>query len=88
MSFDYAERFGAPPWTGYETLLYDCMCGDATLFHRADSVEPAWRVVQPILDAWRARPGEGLAGYPAGSWGPDAAERLLGHDERRWCPMC
>ena len=42
--------------TGYETLLYDCMCGDATLFQRSDNVEAGWKVVTPILDVWRALP--------------------------------
>ena len=88
MSFHYKDWFEAAPSTGYETLIYDAMIGDATLFQRADFIEAAWRILQPILDAWRGRPGEGLAGYPAGSWGPEVAERLLGHDERRWCPMC
>ena len=43
MHFDYAERFGATPSTGYETLVYDCMCGDATLFQRADDQPAAGR---------------------------------------------
>jgi glucose-6-phosphate 1-dehydrogenase len=88
MSFHYNDWFEAAPSTGYETLIYDAMVGDATLFQRADFIEHAWRLLQPVLDTWRARPGEGLERYPAGSWGPEAAERLLGHDERRWCPMC
>ncbi len=88
MSFRYGDRFAVPPGTGYETLIYDAMTGDATLFQRADFIDAAWRILQPVLDAWRARPAEGLERYPAGSWGPEAAERLLGCDARRWCPMC
>ena len=42
------------PATGYERLLHDCMMGDATLFQRADMVEAGWRVIQPVLDVWRA----------------------------------
>jgi glucose-6-phosphate 1-dehydrogenase len=56
MAFNYAERFGRTPSTGYETLLYDCMCGDPTLFQRGDSVEDGWAVVAPILDLWKALP--------------------------------
>ena len=48
--FCYANYFGSTPSTGYETLLYDCLIGDATLFQRADNVELSWSVVTPILD--------------------------------------
>jgi Glucose-6-phosphate 1-dehydrogenase len=54
MDFAYKDFFQTVPSTGYETLLYDCMIGDATLFQRADNVEAGWQVVQPILDAWAA----------------------------------
>ncbi len=83
MDFDYADYFGTTPNTGYETLLYDVMIGDSTLFHRADSVEAGWSVVDPILDAWSAS-DEGLRFYPAGSWGPPEADALLRRDGRAW----
>src|SRR5829696_2163096 len=54
MHFEYADYFGSQPHTGYETLLYDCMMGDSTLFHRSDMVEAGWCVVTPILDVWKA----------------------------------
>ncbi len=53
MDFSYAEYFDAEPNTGYETLLYDAMIGDQTLFHRMDMVEAGWQVVDPILHAWQ-----------------------------------
>lgn len=56
MKFQYKDYFGSRPGTGYETLLYDCMMGDSTLFQRADMVESGWRVVEPILDVWKALP--------------------------------
>ena len=83
MDFDYSDYFGATPNTGYETLLYDAMIGDSTLFHRADSVEAGWSVVDPILDAWAAS-DDGLRFYPAGSWGPPEADALLERDGRAW----
>ncbi len=83
MDFDYADYFGTTPSTGYETLLYDVMIGDSTLFHRADSVEAGWSVVDPILDAWAAGDA-GLRFYPAGSWGPAEADALLRRDGRAW----
>src|SRR5882762_9306206 len=55
MSFEYSKYFGADAYTGYEVLLYDCMIGDATLFQRADMVEAGWKVVDPVLDVWKAR---------------------------------
>ena len=55
MNFNYADYFGRTPSTGYETLIYDCMIGDSTLFQRADMVEAGWSVVQPLLDAWASQ---------------------------------
>ncbi|HET9369608.1 MAG TPA: glucose-6-phosphate dehydrogenase [Vicinamibacterales bacterium] len=82
MDFSYADYFGLKSNTGYETLLYDVMTGDSTLFHRADIVETGWTVVEPLLDAWRN--GDGLAFYPAGAWGPSEADALIGRDGRQW----
>src|SRR5262249_21396438 len=56
MDFNYSDFFGAEPSTGYETLLYDAMIGDATLFQRDDIVEAAWNIAMPILDVWQALP--------------------------------
>jgi glucose-6-phosphate 1-dehydrogenase len=69
---------------GYETLIYDVMIGDPTLFMRADMVEQTWRIVQPVLDAWAERGAADLAIYPAGSSGPIEAEALLTPSGRRW----
>src|SRR3546814_7240244 len=84
MDFDYKEHFKKAPWTGYETLIYDCMIGDATLFQRADNIESGWRVVQPILDAWKEAPMPAFTNYAAGREGPRAAADLLARDGRRW----
>jgi glucose-6-phosphate 1-dehydrogenase len=84
MTFNYADFFDAAPSTGYETLIYDCMLGDAILFQRADGVEAGWRIVQPFLDAWRNAGAHGLGTYKAGTEGPPEAERLLAPDGRRW----
>jgi glucose-6-phosphate 1-dehydrogenase len=82
MDFNYADYFAAEPWTGYETLIYDCLIGDSTLFQRADNIEAGWAAVQPFLDAWTN--GADLHLYQAGSMGPDAADRLLARDGRAW----
>ncbi len=84
MDFHYAKYFGGAPSTGYETLLHDCMAGDATLFQRADNVEMGWAVVQPILDVWQALPPASFPNYAAGSWGPREADELLERDGRSW----
>ncbi len=84
MDFCYADYFHARPSTGYETLLYDCMNGDATLFQRADNVEAAWSVATPILDVWGALPPRGFPNYPSGSWGPVEADELLAREGRAW----
>jgi len=86
MDFRYADYFKTAPSTGYETLIYDCLLGDATLFQRADNVEAGWAGVQPILDAWNVTPAE-LHFYPAGSNGPAAADALLHKDGRHWLPL-
>ncbi len=83
MNFRYADYFQAEPNTGYETLIYDCMTGDATLFQRADNIEGGWAAVQPILDAWQKGYGA-MVDYKAGSDGPAAADELLIRDGRRW----
>jgi glucose-6-phosphate 1-dehydrogenase len=84
MSFEYSKYFGADAYTGYEVLLYDCMIGDATLFQRADMVEAGWRVVDPVLDVWRALPPRKFPNYASGSWGPAEADQLLQSGGRQW----
>jgi glucose-6-phosphate 1-dehydrogenase len=84
MDFKYADYFGSKPSTGYETLLYDCMTGDSTLFHRADIIETGWKIVTPILEEWEHNPQAPVPTYAAGSWGPKEADELLQRDGRRW----
>jgi glucose-6-phosphate 1-dehydrogenase len=86
MGFRYRDYFKPDPITGYETLIYDAMTGDATLFQRADNIEGGWRVVQPLLDAWAAAAGGGapLARYAAGTAGPAEADDLLAREGRAW----
>ncbi len=84
MTFKYEDYFDTAPSTGYESLIYDCMIGDAILYPRADGIEAGWRVVQPFLDAWRDAPARDLATYRAGSDGPKEADELLARDGRHW----
>jgi glucose-6-phosphate 1-dehydrogenase len=88
MDFAYKSYFKMAPNTGYETLLYDCMIGDATLFQRADNIEAGWQAVQPILDAWANNPPRDFPNYVAGgSGGPAAADELMARDGRAWRPL-
>ena len=84
MRFSYRGTFQGEPPEAYETLLLDVMLGDATLFKRIDQVEAGWKVVDPILDAWRATTPEDFPNYRAGTWGPEAAELLIAQDGRTW----
>ncbi len=85
MEFHYAEAFGqtAIP-ESYERLLLDAIQGDASLFTRADEVETAWSLIDPILQTWETHQTPPLAGYKPGSWGPTEAYDLLARDGRRW----
>ena len=84
MIFSYHDYFGEAPRTGYETLLYDVMIGDQTLFQRADTVDAGWQIVQPILDVWAALTARDFPNYAPGDWGPPDADALLAHDKHRW----
>jgi glucose-6-phosphate 1-dehydrogenase len=87
MDFAYKTYFKIEPNTGYETLLFDCMIGDATLFQRANNIEAGWRAVQPILDVWASNPPRDFPNYAAGGRGPAAADELLARDGRAWRPL-
>ena len=84
MYFRYSEAFKSEPPEAYETLLLDVMQGDATLFMRADQVECAWSVVDPVLEVWGSVEAPDFPNYPSGSWGPESAEALIAQDGRSW----
>ena len=82
MSFRYEDAFEEAPNVGYETLIYDCLIGDATLFQRADNIDAAWAAVDPAL----ASPPS-VEMYEAGSVGPEGASGLLARDGREWTAL-
>ena len=84
MDFKYEDYFGTAPATGYETLIYDVMLGDATLFQRADNIESGWAVVEPVLEYWADTKPYDFPNYRAGSEGPANADQLLERDGRCW----
>ena len=103
MDFSYKDAFGTQTPAAYETLLLDAMRGDATLFTRRDEVEAEWRIITPIEEAWleltpqptqNARwsgtpelPPAQFPNYPAGSDGPEEANRMIQYDRLRWRPL-
>ena len=84
MDFHYKDYFQNAPSTGYETLIYDCMIGDATLFQRSDSVMAGWDIVKPVQVYWQQQGQNQLSTYAAGSDGPQASEDLLAQSGRSW----
>ena len=82
MDLLYGSAFLEEAPDAYQRLLLDLMLGDPTLFIRADEAEGAWSILQPVMDGW-SRDAH-AARYPAGTWGPEEAEELLGHDGREW----
>jgi glucose-6-phosphate 1-dehydrogenase len=77
MQFNYQDAFAARSSDAYETLLWDVMKNDATLFMRADQVEAAWRLLMPVIEVWAAAPPSDFPNYAAGTWGPEDAQSLL-----------
>jgi glucose-6-phosphate 1-dehydrogenase len=85
MQFHYAESFeDVEIPDSYERLLLDALAGDASLFTRADEVETAWGLIDPIIRAWASGEQPPLSTYQPGSWGPSEAEALLSRDGRTW----
>jgi glucose-6-phosphate 1-dehydrogenase len=76
--------FDAPSPDAYETLLWDVMKHDATLFMRDDQVEATWQLLMPVLEAWDTTQPSDFPNYAAGSWGPESVQGLLARQEHRW----
>jgi glucose-6-phosphate 1-dehydrogenase len=87
MQFSYEESFAVPSPDAYETLLWDVMNNDPTLFMRADQVEAAWQILMPVLDAWAKSSPRNFPNYPPGACGPQPADALLARDGHEWRPI-
>jgi len=88
MDFRYTDLADTDVPDAYERLLLDCMKGDSTLYAHGESVESSWKFVSPVLDAWQHDPDIPIFGYPAGSWGPLEADRLIESTEIGWRNPC
>ena len=84
MDFQYATAFGVNSANGYERLLLDSMLGDQTLFAHRDGVEATWTLYTPVLEEWAKVKPRDFPNYKAGTWGPKAADGLIGRDGRHW----
>ena len=84
MNFSYDAAFGAYTPEAYERLLLEALAGDATLFIRSDEVEASWTITDPIRAGWGKRPLTENEFYPAGAWGPVAADQLLSVRGHAW----
>jgi glucose-6-phosphate 1-dehydrogenase len=89
MIFSYSEAYGNDDEQpeAYETLLEDVIEGNPTLFMRADQVEAAWRIIEPILEVWQSRPPVDFPNYAPGTWGPEDAEALIAKDGHHWVTL-
>jgi len=85
LDFRYDENYQGTLPEAYERLLMDVMRGDATLFTRSDEVEAAWRIMDPVLKAWKERDDYiPLHFYAPGTWGPLAADELFDREVGQW----
>ena len=83
MDFRYGTAFGTSAPDAYERLLLDAMLGDASLYARADGVEAAWEICDPVLQGWKQTSAP-VYTYVPGSWGPREADDFIQRDGRVW----
>ena len=83
MDFGYGRAFTETSPEAYERLILDVLLGDPPLFPRHEEVELSWQILDPIEKHWAGMKG-GLDQYPAGTWGPAEADKLMRRDGREW----
>jgi glucose-6-phosphate 1-dehydrogenase len=84
MDFRYGTSFGVRSPSAYERLILDCLIGDGSLFARTDAVESSWALLTPVLEKWKQETTPAFPNYPAGSWGPTAADVLIASTKHSW----
>jgi glucose-6-phosphate 1-dehydrogenase len=88
MDFHYSDLSNQRIPEAYERLLIDCMTGDSTLYARNDAVMATWKLLDPVLNAWKNDPAIPVYGYPAGTWGPEKADDLVKEHGTTWRYPC
>jgi len=88
MDFHYDDLNNQRVPAAYERLIHDSIKGDSTLFARTEEVIAAWRFLDPVLKSWYVENDMPLFGYPAGTWGPDIADKLIEGEGATWRYPC
>jgi len=88
LDFRFDTKFAGTMPDGYERLLLDVVTGDASLFSRADEVEAAWAIIDPIIRTWMENDEPELYEYETGMWGPQESLYWMGNDGREWLDVC
>jgi glucose-6-phosphate 1-dehydrogenase len=88
MDFHYSDLADIRVPSAYERLLNDVMLGDSTLYSRDDTVETAWKFLEPIQTAWANDTSIKIFGYPCGTWGPETANDLIEGKDITWRYPC
>ena len=88
LDFSFYREFAGVMPEAYERLLLDVFQGDASLFARADEVELAWSIVDPIMKAWQQNSQPALEIYEPGLWGPNNSTEWMDRQGRQWFDTC
>jgi len=88
LDFRYQREFRGMIPEAYERLLLDALEGDASLFARADEVEAAWSICDPILEEWQRSDEPTLHQYEPGLWGPEESIQWMAEQGRQWFDNC
>ena len=88
LDFRFDSQFPGQIPEAYERLLLDTLSGDASLFARADEVELAWTIIDPIISAWQQTGCPEMATYEPNQWGPMEAQKWIWADGREWLDVC
>ena len=88
LDFNFQQQFPVAMPEAYERLLLDALHGDASLFARADEVELAWGIIDPIVTAWEQQGQPQLAPYEPGEWGPATSTEWMRRQGRQWFDAC
>jgi glucose-6-phosphate 1-dehydrogenase len=88
LSFQFREQFQGPLPEAYQRLLLDVITGDASLFTRADEVELAWKVIDPIFEGWKVTDQPPVLQYEPGGWGPQESTDWMHAQGRQWLDYC
>jgi glucose-6-phosphate 1-dehydrogenase len=88
LDFRFRQQFAQELPDAYQRLLLDALAGDASLFARGDEVELAWRIIDPIQNAWDQGEGPPLYHYEPGVWGPTECTDWIREHGREWFDVC